>query len=90
MVLPALYNFFSKVFMVYGVDASDEKAIAAALGINPYFMKDYMQAARNYNYLGVERILLLLHEYNLRSVGVNNAGTGDAGLMKEMVVKIMN
>lgn len=90
MVLPALYNFFSKVFMVYGVDSGDEKAIAAALGINPYFMKDYVQAARNYNYQGVEKILLLLHEYNLRSVGVNNAGTGDAGLMKEMVVKIMN
>jgi DNA polymerase-3 subunit delta len=90
MVLPALYNFFSKVFMVYGAGTNDEKAIAAALGINPYFMKDYMQAARNYNYQGVEKILLLLHEYNLRSVGVNDSGTGDPGLMKEMVVKIMN
>ena len=41
-------------------------------------------------YQGVERILLLLHEYNLRSVGVHDAGTGDAGLMKEMLVKMMN
>lgn len=90
MVLPALYNFFSKVFMVHGAGTNDEKAIATALGINPYFMKDYMLAARNYNYQGVEKILLLLHEYNLRSVGVHDAGTGDAGLMKEMVVKIMS
>ncbi len=90
MILPALYNFFSKVFMVFGAGSNDEKAIAAALGINPYFMKDYMQAARNYSYNGVEKILLLLHEYNLRSVGVHDIGTGDAGLMKEMVVKMMN
>jgi DNA polymerase-3 subunit delta len=90
MILPALYNFFSKVFMVFGAGSNDEKQIATALGINPYFMKDYMQAARNYSYQGVERILLLLHEYNLRSVGVHDAGTGDAGLMKEMVVKMMN
>lgn len=90
MILPALYNFFSKVFMVFGAGSNDEKAVATALGINPYFMKDYMQAARNYNYNGVEKILLLLHEYNLRSVGVHDSGTGDAGLMKEMVVKMMN
>ena len=90
MILPALYNFFSKVFMVFGAGSNDEKTIATALGINPYFMKDYMQAARNYSFNGVERILLLLHEYNLRSVGVHDAGTGDAGLMKEMVVKMMN
>ena len=90
MILPALYNFFSKVFMVFGAGSNDEKAIATALGINPYFMKDYMQAARNYSYNGVEKILLLLHEYNLRSVGVHDSGTGDAGLMKEMVVKMMN
>jgi len=90
MILPALYNFFSKVFMVFGAGSNDEKQIATALGINPYFMKDYMQAARNYSFNGVERILLLLHEYNLRSVGVHDAGTGDAGLMKEMVVKMMN
>ncbi|MDE3235866.1 MAG: DNA polymerase III subunit delta [Bacteroidota bacterium] len=90
MLLPALYNFFSKVFMVFGAGTNDEKGLASALGINPYFIRDYLQAARTYNYQGVERILLLLHEYNLRSVGVHDAGTSDAGLMKEMIVKMMN
>ncbi len=89
MVLPALYNFFSKVFMIFGAGSQDEKAIAASLGINPFFMKDYMMAARNYNYQGIEKILLLLHQYNLRSIGIHDAGTGDAGLMKEMLVKMM-
>jgi DNA polymerase-3 subunit delta len=90
MLLPALYNFFSKVFMIFGAGTGDEKAIASSLGINPYFMKDYMQAAKNYNYQGTEKILLLLHEYNLRSIGVHDAGTEDADLMKEMVVKMMS
>jgi DNA polymerase III subunit delta len=89
MVLPALYNFFSKVFMLYGVQQPDEKTIASALGVNPYFVKDYMGAARKYDYSGVEKILLLLHQYNLRGVGVNDGNTTDAGLMKEMVVKMM-
>lgn len=89
LVLPSLYSFFSKVFMVFGAGSHDEKSVAAALGINPYFIKDYMQAANLYKFEGVEKILLLLHTYNLRSVGVNDAGTEDASLMKEMVVKMM-
>jgi DNA polymerase-3 subunit delta len=48
-----------------------------------------MLAAKNYGYAGIEQALLLLHQYNLRSVGVNDVGTGDASLMKEMVLKIM-
>jgi DNA polymerase-3 subunit delta len=88
MMLPALYNFFSKGYMIFGVQG-DEKALASAIGVNPYFIKDYIAAAKNYAYEGVERILLLLHEYNLRSVGVNNAGAEDSSLMKEMVVKMM-
>jgi DNA polymerase-3 subunit delta len=90
MILPALYNFFSKVYMIYSVQNPDEKSVATALGVNPYFVRDYLGAARKYDYPGVEKILLLLHQYNLRSVGVHDGGTSDAGLMKEMTVKIMS
>ena len=89
LVLPSLYSFFSKVFMVFGAGTSDEKTIATAIGVNPYFMKDYMQAARLYTYPGVEKVLLLLHQYNLKSVGVGSTNTEDASLLKEMVVKMM-
>jgi DNA polymerase-3 subunit delta len=89
MVLPALYNFFSKVFQVFGVQSHDEKMIASSLGVSPFFVKDYLAAAQRFEYTGIERVLLLLHEYNLRSVGIHDSGTTDAALMKEMVVKMM-
>lgn len=89
LVLPSLYSFFSKVFMVFGAGTNDEKTIATAIGVNPYFLKDYMQAAKLYNYPGVEKALLLLHQYNLKSVGVGSSGTEAASLLKEMVVKMM-
>src|SRR5262245_47104951 len=74
LVLPSLYSFFSKVFMVFGANTSDEKAVAAAIGINPFFSRDYLQAAKVYSYEEVEHILLLLHIYNLKSLGINDAG----------------
>ena len=88
LVLPSLYSFFSKVFMVFGAGSTDEKGVAAAIGVNPFFAKDYMQAAKIYNFQGVERILLLLHQYNLKSIGINSPGTEDASLLKEMLYKM--
>ncbi|MDP4262098.1 MAG: DNA polymerase III subunit delta [Bacteroidota bacterium] len=89
LILPSLYSFFSKVFMVFGANTTDEKGIAIAIGVNPFFSKDYLQAAKVYNYKEVENALLLLHTYNLKSIGVNNTGTEDASLLKEMVIKMI-
>ena len=75
--------------MVFGAGTTDEKGVAAAIGVNPYFMKDYMQAAKIYTYPGVEKVLLLLHSYNLKSVGIGSSNTDDASLMKELVVKMV-
>ena len=89
MILPALYNYFSKVFMLYSLPNITEQAAAAALGVNPFFVKEYIATARRYDYEGIEKVLLLLHQYNLRSIGVHDAGTSDAGLLKELAVKMI-
>jgi DNA polymerase-3 subunit delta len=89
-ILPSLYSFFSRVFMVFGANTTDEKALAAAIGVHPFFSKDYVQAARLYKYEEVENALLLIHNYNLKSIGVNSAGTEDASLLKEMAIKMMS
>lgn len=89
LILPTLYSLFSKTLMIFGQQASDEKSIAAAIGVAPFFIRDYLTAARAYGYDGIERALLILHHYNLRTVGINDAGVSQASLLKEMVVKIM-
>ena len=90
LIFPSLYNFFSKVQMVLSVPSKDEKTVASAIGVSPYFVKDYMQSAARYDLYGIEKILLLLHAYNLKSLGINDAGTEDMSLLKEMIVKIMH
>jgi DNA polymerase-3 subunit delta len=87
MVLPALYNFFSKVYQLFGLSGAADKDIASALGVNPFFVKDYKAAARIYGYEGVERLLLLLHQYNLKSLGIGATGVEDGSLMKELVYR---
>ena len=89
MVLPALYGYFSKLYAIFGMADKSEAAVKHLFFNNAFAAKDALVAARKYNQDGVERSLLLLHEYNLKSVGINSNGTSHASLMKEMVAKMM-
>jgi DNA polymerase-3 subunit delta len=89
MVLPALYASFSKVYTVFGMQDRSEAALKPHFYFNSNAVKNAMETINNYGYDGIERILLLLHHYNLKGVGVGDTGTSDASLMKEMVVKMI-
>ena len=89
LIFPSLYNYFSKVQMIYSVPSRDEKTVAAAIGVNAYFVRDYLQTAIKFSTHEIERVLLLLHQYNLKGIGINDAGTTDAMLLKEMTVKMI-
>ena len=89
LVFPSLYSFFSKLQLIYTSQSGSDKSLSSALGIPEWKMKDYQQAAGRYNLMAVEKNILLLHEYNLRSIGVNDAGTEDGQLLKEMLVKMI-
>ncbi len=89
LILPTLYSYFSKVYSTFGMENKSEQSLMPVFSRNPFAAKQALQACNNYGYDGVEKILLLLHHYNLRSIGINDTGTEDAELLKELVVKIM-
>lgn len=89
MILPALFNFFSKVYMLYSLRGADQQTMSTHLGVKPYFLQEYLASSQKYSFQQIERALLLLHQYNLKSVGIDNARNSDADLMKELAVKIM-
>ncbi|MBS1752469.1 MAG: DNA polymerase III subunit delta [Ferruginibacter sp.] len=89
MVLPALYASFSKVYSIFGMKDKSEAALKPYFYYNGNAVKNALESANNYGYDGIERILLLLHQYNLKGVGVGDTGTSDASLMREMVVKMI-
>lgn len=90
LILPSLYAFYSKVFMLFSINSKDEKTIAATLGVNPFYIRQYVKAAELYQYPGIEKAILLLHSYNLKNIGINNTSTEFTSLLKEMTFKIMN
>ena len=93
ILLPSLYTFFSKAYLIFGAGTNNEYELSQMLGYkgpNPY-VRDIIQCARNYRQRGVEDAIMLLHEYNLKSIGLysNSSTTADASLLKEMIVKMI-
>jgi DNA polymerase-3 subunit delta len=89
LILPVLYAFFSKLYLAYSSNSRDEYSIAAALGLKPYFAKQYVSAMQKYSSFEVEKVLVLLNDSNLKSLGIGRADSSDAGILREFAVKIM-
>ncbi len=90
LILPAIYSHFSKVYSIFSINDKSENGVKGIFSNNFYAAKDGLAAAKIYGLQGIEKILLLLHEYNLRSIGINDSGTNDSNLLKEMVVKMVS
>jgi DNA polymerase-3 subunit delta len=88
LILPSLYSYFSKVFMI--ASGASESSIMTAFDMKSNWqLKDPKASAMIYGFEGAQAALLLMHHYNLRSVGVGDIGTEDASLLKEMIYKMM-
>ncbi len=91
MVVSSLYNFFSKVYIYHNFKNSSDNELAKQLGLrSSYFLGDYRTAAKNYNKPKTEAIISLLHEYDMKSKGVNRDNTTEGQLLKELIYKILH
>lgn len=88
--LPILFNYFSKIFLYHNITDKSPNNLASALSVNRMFLDDYATAARNFPTAKLELVFHLLHEYDLRTKGVDNASATDGDLMKEMVFRILH
>ncbi len=92
LILPTLYTYFSKIYTAAAMNDYSENALKPLFYNNLFAAKQAFTAVKNYGFSGVEKIILLLHEYNLKGIGINSAISGsaaDAEFLKELCVKII-
>ncbi len=91
MTITFLTQYFSKILVYHSIkDKTDRNTIAAKMGVNPYFLKDYSNSARLYPVPKLMENISLLREYDMKSKGVNSIETNHGELLKELVFKLMN
>ena len=90
LTINTLYSFFSKILIYYWIKDKSKDNLAEQLGVRPFFVKDYVDAARNYNANQVIRIIEILREYDLKSKGYKGTVIGPGDLLKELIFKILH
>lgn len=90
MTIVVLYGYFTKLLKLHFSKDKDKNTIATMLGVNPYFVNDYLVAARNYSWTECMRCIEVLREFDLRSKGYNSSSDiTQKELYKEMICRIM-
>ncbi len=89
-VVPIIFAFFSKILTYHFLQDKSRNSVAAALSVNPYFVPDYQQAAKNYPVHKLVRIIEILRTYDMKSKGVESSSVPDGELMREMIFKILH
>jgi DNA polymerase-3 subunit delta len=90
VVLTVLFGFFMKLMIYHQLEDKSKNNVASVLSVNPFFVKDYVQAAQNYSFRRLRNIIGLLREYDLRLKGINNGSTEESELLRELVYKILH
>jgi DNA polymerase-3 subunit delta len=89
-IFSLLYNYFSKIAILHRVGPMPENQLAAALGINPYGVKEYLEAAKSYKLGKVIDVFGYIKEADLRFKGVDSGSMEEGEILRELVYKILH
>lgn len=90
LTIYSLFSYFSKLLLIHHASDKNERAIAGAIGVSPYFVREYMMAARNYPVGKVVQNIKALQDADLQSKGIGYATKKDGPVLQELVYKLMN
>lgn len=86
--LGSLFSFFMKIYKIHELPDKKKESVAAALGVPPFYADTYLAYARNFHPQKLDKMIKLLHEYDLKSKGMNNISADSEVLYRELMVKI--
>lgn len=85
-----LFNFFSRLLQLHGMNDKSPRSVTSALRVNPYFVSEYIDAASNFPMRKVSGIIAIIREFDLKSKGVNSNAVPQKDLLKELLVRILH
>ena len=85
-----LFNFFSQLLHFHGLNDKSPRSVASALKVNPFFVNEYLVAAKNYPMKKVSAAISTLRDFDVKSKGVGANALPQRDLLKELVVRILN
>lgn len=90
MTIVVLYGYYTKLLKLHFSKDKNRNTLATMLGVNPYFINDYLEASRNYSWVDCMHCIEVLREFDMKSKGYNSSSdVTQKELYKEMLYKLM-
>ena len=92
MVVAPLFTHYSRILKYHALLPTRPSPgdVARILGVNPYFLKEYDAAVRNYSLKQTMAAVSLLTEYDYKGKGGDAGEASPADLFTELVTKLLN
>ena len=90
LILSSIFNYFIQIFQFHCISNKSESNISRILGVNPYFVKQYMNASKMYSMKRISKIISLINECDLKSKGVGASKISNKDLLRQLIVQIIN
>lgn len=90
VIVAQLYQYFSKVLLVQASKDQTERGLASVLGVNPFFVKDYLSAARAYPLVKVADIIHAIRRADAQSKGIDTPTLSESDILRELVFAILH
>ncbi|WP_299781423.1 DNA polymerase III subunit delta [uncultured Formosa sp.] len=84
-----VFSFFSQLLQIHGLSDRNPRNVAKAVGVNPYFVNEYLTAVANYPMKKVSANISILREFDVKSKGVGSNAVPQGDLLKELMVLLM-
>jgi DNA polymerase-3 subunit delta len=90
MNIAVLYTYFSKLLFYQTLPSKNPSDVMSQMRVSFPQIKDLETAGRNYSLDKLVRIIGYLHDYDMRSKGMDGFQTEKGELMREMLFKILH
>ena len=90
LILSSIFNYFIQIFQLHCINNKSESNISKVLGINPYFVNEYVNASKKYSMKNISIIISLINECDLKSKGVGVPKISNNDLLRQLITQIIN
>ena len=88
LTISILYLYFTKLMTLHTVGVKNPTALSKALGVNPYFVGEYIAVSKNFPMKRISGVFETLRMYDIKSKGVD-ANLGHKDLYNELIYNIL-
>ena len=89
MVVSSLFGYFTKVYTTaYYLKKKEDRELAALVGVSPFFLREYKQAAKNFSLGKLVSIFSAIETADHQSKGMGSRSMPEEEILRELMIKI--